>query len=126
MPATDRQGQELQTRLAPLIADLGFDLEDIHVTRVGRRTLVKIVVDSDDGLELDDVAEVSRAIDADLDGNDPFSGPFVLEVSSPGVDRPLTEVRHWRRNAGRLVQVEHAGRPLTARIVSADDSGVVL
>lgn len=129
MPATDRQGAsrveaELRDRLTPLVSSLGFDLEDVRVTRVGRRNLVKIVVDNDHGLELDDVADVSRAVDAELDGNDPFSGPFVLEVSSPGVDRPLTEPRHWRRNIGRLVQVESGGRPLTARIAETDDAGV--
>ena len=128
MPATNSPGPgrrsetDLHARLEPLIAGLGFDLEELRVTRVGRRTLVKVVVDADGGLELDDVADVSRAVDAHLDADDPFSGPFVLEVSSPGVDRPLTEPRHWRRNVGRLV----AGRPatarrLTARIVAADD-----
>ncbi len=115
---------ELHARLAPLIAGLGFDLEELRVTRVGRRTLVKVVVDGDDGLHLDDVADVSRAVDAHLDADDPFSGPFVLEVSSPGVDRPLTEPRHWRRNAGRLVEVTRDDTPMTARIVSADDAGV--
>ena len=132
MSATDRQTQELHDRLGPLISGLGFDLEDVHVTRVGRRTLVKIVVDSERGLELDDVADVSRAVEADLDADDPFSGPFVLEVSSPGVDRPLTEPRHWRRNVSRLVEVELLNRDqdqetkLTARVITADDLGVVL
>jgi ribosome maturation factor RimP len=144
MPATNRQGAikhnvakpdaattgatkaetDLHARLEPLVAGLGFDLEELRVTRVGRRTLVKVVVDVDGGLELDDVAEVSRAVDAHLDADDPFSGPFVLEVSSPGVDRPLTEPRHWRRNVGRLVEVTHDDAPLTARIVAADDAGV--
>ena len=48
----------------------------------------------------------------------------MLEVSSPGVDRPLTEPRHWRRNTGRLVEVTRDGTPMTARIISADDAGV--
>ena len=130
MSATDRQTQELLGRLGPLISGLGFDLEDVHVTRVGRRTLVKIVVDSDRGLELDDVADVSRAVEANLDADDPFSGPFVLEVSSPGVDRPLTEPRHWRRNVSRLVEVELSNQDqdqkLTARVMAADDLGVIL
>lgn len=128
MSATGRQaassGSELENRLGPLVTALGFDLEEVRVTRVGRRTLIKVVVDADGGLELDDVAEVSRAVDADLDADDPFSGPFVLEVSSPGVDRPLTEPRHWRRNVGRLVEVERDGEAMTARVVSVDDGGV--
>ena len=73
------------------------------------------------------MAEVSRAISEALDGGGTgFDGPYVLEVSSPGVDRPLTEPRHWRRAAGRLVAVDVEGRQLTGRIVSADDSSVLL
>lgn len=129
MSALGRQGStrdeaDLHQRLEPLITRLGFDLEDVRVARVGRRTLVKVVVDAASGVELDDIADVSRAVDAELDADDPFSGPFVLEVSSPGVDRPLTEPRHWRRNVGRLVEVSRDGVPLTVRIVSADDGGV--
>jgi ribosome maturation factor RimP len=125
-PGSSRAEAELHDRLEPLVAGLGFDLEEVRVSRVGRRTLVKVVVDADGGLELDDVADVSRAVDAHLDADDPFAGPFVLEVSSPGVDRPLTEPRHWRRNVHRLVQVEHGGAPLTARVVAVDDDGVTL
>lgn len=121
-----RADAELHDRLEPLVTALGFDLEEVRVSRVGRRTLVKVVVDADGGLELDDIADVSRAVDAHLDADDPFAGPFVLEVSSPGVDRPLTEPRHWRRNVERLVQVDHAGTPLTARIVAVDDDAVTL
>ena len=104
MSATDRQSPtkvetDLKARLEVLVADLGFDLEELHVTRVGRRPLVKVVVDADGGVELDDVADVSRAVDAHLDADDPFSGPFVLEVSSPGVERPALAAQ--RRPPGR-------------------------
>jgi ribosome maturation factor RimP len=55
-----------------------------------------------------------------------LSGAYVLEVTSPGVDRPLTEQRHWRRAAGRLVSVPVVGQPVTGRIAHVDDSGVTL
>lgn len=114
----------LLATLGPLVSTIGYDLEDVTVTSAGRRSLVRVSVDADGGIDLDAVAEVSRLISDALDADDPFSGPFVLEVGSPGVDRPLTEERHWRRAAGRLVTAEVAGKPLTARVLSAE-RGVV-
>jgi len=101
--------QHLLEVLAPVVSATGHDLEDVNVTSAGRRSLVRVVVDADGGVDLDAVAEVSRvvseALDADAPGGPAFAGPYVLEVTSPGVDRPLTEPRHWRRAVGRLVQV---------------------
>jgi ribosome maturation factor RimP len=109
--------------LAPVVEDTGYDLEDVTVTPAGRRSVVRVVVDRDEGVDLDAVASVSRTVSDALDAATGLGdSPYVLEVTSPGVDRPLTEPRHWRRNAGRLVR---AGE-LTGRIVSADDDGVTL
>ncbi len=85
-----------------------------------------MIVDGDDGVDLDAVADVSRAVSEalDADAGDGFAGPYVLEVSSPGVDRPLTEPRHWRRAAGRLVTAPVDGLPITGRVLSADGDGV--
>jgi ribosome maturation factor RimP len=115
----------------PLVTAAGFDLEELAIQRVGRRHLVRIAVDSDAGVDLDAVAELSRAIstgldDAEAGGDELIAGEYELEVGSPGVDRPLTEARHWRRNIGRLVQVRAGGRPLTARVTAADDETVTL
>jgi ribosome maturation factor RimP len=125
--------EHLLTLLGPIVAGAGYDLEDVTVTAAGRRSLVRVTVDADGGIDLDAVATVSRLVsDAlDADAQDPKSpralaGAYVLEVSSPGVDRPLTEPRHWRRAVGRLVKVEVAGRSITGRIAAADDSGVTL
>ncbi len=96
---------DLLDLLAPVVAAAGYDLEDVTVTAAGRRSLVRVIVDADEGVDLDGVADVSRAVSNALDDGDAFAGPFVLEVSSPGVDRPLTEPRHWRRARGRLVTV---------------------
>jgi ribosome maturation factor RimP len=111
--------------VAPLLADSGFDLEDLTVRQVGRRRLVEVVVDRDGGLTLDDVAEASRLLSDPLDAVVP--GEYVLEVTSPGVDRPLTLPRHWRRNVGRLVRaICRDGRAPVGRVVTADDDTVTL
>jgi ribosome maturation factor RimP len=126
MSATERHRDQLLTQIAPIVEQLGYELDDVAVTRVGRRSLVKITVDGDHGVDLDAIAELSRAINSALDVDDPFDTPFVLEVSSPGVDRPLTDPKHWRRNVGRMVTCTVDGAQLTARIMSADGAGVVL
>lgn len=113
--------------IEPVVAAAGYDLEDVTLSRAGRRHLVRILVDADGGITLDDVAVVSREISAALDAADEadgevLAGEYQLEVGSPGVDRPLTAPRHWRRNVGRLVTV--GGR--TGRVLAADDEGIVL
>jgi len=114
--------------LGPVVADAGFDLEDVEVVPAGRRRVVRVVVDGDAGVGLDDVAEVSRTVSAALDSSDVMgTGAYVLEVTSPGVDRPLTEERHWRRAAGRLVTARlRDGEEVVGRVVSADTAAVVL
>jgi len=129
-PAAARE--HLLALLGPVVSAAGYDLEDIAVTSAGRRSLVRVSVDSDTGIDLDAVAEVSRLISETLDGdgqfasNAAFSGPYVLEVGSPGVDRPLTEPRHWRRAIGRLAKVEVADKTLTGRVLAATDTAVTL
>lgn len=116
--------------LAPVVAATGHDLEDVSVSSAGRRSLVRVVVDADGGVDLNAVADVSRAVSEALDDDSPggsaFAGPYVLEVSSPGVDRPLSEQRHWRRAVGRLVQVPVGETALTGRVLDADAGGVTL
>ncbi len=122
--------QHLLDVLGPLVTAAGYDLEDVTVTAAGRRSLVRVTVDADGGIDLDAVAEVSRVISDALDAQEPggaaFAGPYQLEVSSPGVDRPLTEPRHWRRATGRLVAVPVGERTVTGRVVDTSDSGVTL
>jgi ribosome maturation factor RimP len=118
----------LMRLLEPVVAGAGFDLEDILVTPAGKRRQVRVIVDGDSGVSLDDVALVSQRISAALDDSATMgSGPYVLEVTSPGVDRPLTQPRHWRRASGRLVRaILTEGEELTGRVMAADDDGVTI
>ncbi len=98
---------ELRELLDPLVQKAGFILEEVKVTPLGRRRQISVIVDGEErNPNLDEVASLSRAISAQLDD---YSGlgdsPFTLEVTSPGIDRPLTELRHWRKNLGRLVKI---------------------
>lgn len=122
--ASDRDS--LVTLLAPVVSAQGLDLEDVSVTPAGKRRLLRVVVDQDGGVGLDTVATVSTAVAATLDETDAMGGaPYVLEVTSPGVDRPLTSPRHWRRNLARLVKVSTAeGTALEGRLVEVDDDGI--
>jgi ribosome maturation factor RimP len=126
-PATSR----LAGWIEPVVGGAGYDLEELVITPAGRRSVVRVVVDRDRGVTLDDIAEVSRAVSEVLDANDDGMGPpYVLEVTSPGVDRPLVQPRHWQRNVSRMVTVTvgPAGHTdeVTGRITAVDDTGVAL
>ncbi|SHM42450.1 ribosome maturation factor RimP [Cryptosporangium aurantiacum] len=128
MPAPQAMRSRIVALVEPVVNAAGYDLEEVAVNQAGRRTVVRVVVDTDGGITLDDIAAVSRDVSSalDEDGSSFGSGPYTLEVTSPGVDRPLTEPRHWRRNVGRLVTVRIGDKSLTARITEVDDQGVHL
>ncbi|WP_222269629.1 ribosome maturation factor RimP [Modestobacter marinus] len=130
--APDAVTTRLTGLVEPVVTTAGYDLEELVVRPAGQRSVVRVVIDRDEGVSLDEVAEVSRAVSDVLDAEDDAMGrsTFVLEVTSPGVDRPLTLPRHWRRNTGRLVSVEvgpqGAREQMTARVVRVTDEAVVL
>ena len=113
--------------LEPAVTATGFDLEDVTVSPAGKRRVVRVVVDRDGGVDLDDVADVARAV-SDLLDEDPdlVAGAYVLEVTSPGVDRPLTDARHWRRAVGRLVKATLADETVVGRVTASTDTDVTL
>lgn len=127
-PQTPDIAGRLTAVLAPSVEALGLDLEAVDLTRAGKRSVLRVAVDRDGGVDMDAIADATRAVSAVLDGSDLMGKqPYTLEVSSPGVDRPLTLPRHWRRNAGRLVTVTFAGREsLTGRIAASDEDGATL
>jgi ribosome maturation factor RimP len=111
------QSERLRALLEPLVVAAGLDLEEIKVTAAGQRRQ-----------QLDAVAQLSRELSEALDASDTMGeSEYLLEVSSPGTDRPLTEPRHFRRNAGRLVKLQLKERgELIARIMTVDDTGLDL
>lgn len=117
--------------LTPAVQATGHDLEDVSVSPAGKRRVVRVIVDKDGGITLDDVAAVARVVSdlldtAEVDEPTLLGGAYVLEVSSPGVDRPLTEARHWRRNTGRLVKAVLAEETVVGRVLGTDDLAAVL
>ena len=122
--------EQLEPMVAGAVRDTGLELEELNVASAGRRRLVRVIVDTPDGaaLDLDAVADVSRAVSAALDdADDLLGGAYTLEVSSPGLDRPLTLPRHWRRARLRLVKARTTdGAELVGRVGDADERGVTL
>jgi len=114
--------------LTPAVESAGLELEDVELRTVGRRLVLRVLVDSDHGVTLDEVAVASHAVADALDTSDVLGDePYTLEVSSPGVDRPLTLPRHWHRNVGRLVAVTLTdGRETTGRLLSVTDDSAEL
>ncbi|MGH8777409.1 MAG: ribosome maturation factor RimP [Jiangellaceae bacterium] len=121
-------GDFLHGVVQPVCAAAGLDLEGLDVTPAGRRRRVSVVVDADGGVDLDRCAALSHALSKAFDSTDVMGqAPYVLEVSSRGVSRPLTLPRHWRRSVGRLVRLELlGGGELTGRVTDADERHVVL
>lgn len=107
----------LREDLAAPLAGAGAELEGVRVLQAGGRRLVRVLVDTPTGITLDELAAVTRVASSALDSS-PHLGerPYVLEVSSPGVERPLTMPRHWRRNTGRLVRVRTREGTVVGRI----------
>ena len=123
-PDSSRIADALRDRLSVL----GLDLEAVELTPAGKRRVLRVAVDKDGGVTLDDIADATRAVSGVLDDSDLMGETaYTLEVTSRGVDRPLTEPRHWRRNRDRLVKVSlDDGTQLTGRVTDSDDTGATL
>jgi ribosome maturation factor RimP len=121
-----------RSRIADALRDplsaLGLDVEAVELTPAGKKRVLRVAVDKDDGVTLDDIAEATRAVSRELDDADLMGEQaYTLEVTSRGVDRPLTEPRHWRRNRDRLVRADLTdGTQVTGRVTGSDDSGATL
>lgn len=96
---------ELQQMLEPAVAALGFELWGLDYSTGGKRKLLRIYIDGPNGVNIDDCAAVSRQVSSVLDVEDPIAGEFTLEVSSPGVDRPLYKLEHYQRYAGHQIKL---------------------
>ncbi len=124
----DATRDRIEAELVDPLSALGLDVEAVEITPAGKRRILRVAVDKDGGVTLDDVADATREVERVLDDSDVMGEhPYTLEVTSRGVDRPLTHPRHWRRNQDRLVKTTLAsGDTLTGRIVSSDETAVHL
>jgi len=126
--AIDQTRERLVEELTQPLLGLGLDLEAVELTPAGRRRVLRVAVDKDGGVTLDDVADATKEISRLLDASDVMGEPpYTLEVTSPGIDRPLALPRHWRRNAGRLVKLTtHDGTSVTGRVLTSDEESATL
>ena len=124
-------GDEIQALLEPSIERLGYELTDLEVRLSGSGGLVRLTIDSPEGIDLDDCEKVSHAASALLDVEDPVPGNYNLEVSSPGLDRKLTKIEHFQRFAGETLKVTmrfpiEGRRRFRGTLVSSDDENIVV
>ena len=126
--STDEMRDRLAGVLSAPLAEIGLDVEAVELTQAGKRRLLRVAVDQDGGVTMDDIADATREVSRVLDVSEAMGEqPYTLEVTSPGTDRPLTLPRHWRRNRSRLVKVSLAdGGSLTGRVTDADERRAVL
>ncbi len=117
----------LETLVETTVSSLGLDLEALELTPAGNKRVLRVAVDRDGGVGIDHITDATRALSEVLDSSDIMGEqPYTLEVTSRGVDRPLTLPRHWGRNEGRLVRIRLADddSSLDGRIGASDDTGV--
>ena len=126
MSAADKA--TIESLVSEPLQALGLDVEAVEITPAGKRRVLRVAVDKDGGVTMDDVADATREVSRVLDESDVMGQqPYTLEVTSRGVERPLTLPRHWRRNAGRLVKATLVeGGTVTARIGVSDEAAVTL
>lgn len=120
--------QSITDLISPAVTEAGFYLEEVQIASPGSHRTVTCVVDGPTPLDLDQVTVVSRVISELLDSAD-FMGetPFTLEVTSPGVDRPLTEVRHWTKNLTRLIKTTlNDGTVIIGRLTEFNETSATL
>ena len=120
----------LQELLAPVVAASGLELDSLTRTRSDAMPLLRVVVEAPigaAGIDSDTLADVSRAVSKALDAADPIDGEYLLEVSTPGAERELTKVGHWKRQVGRLVRVKlRAGGYVSGRVIDAGETSATI
>ncbi len=118
--------QRLWDRIDPYVSAEGIELDDVEI--LGGGQIVRIIVDADEPVGVDRIAELSHGISRLIDEEDPFPGSYTLEVSSPGLERKLTRPRHYIKSVGSIVKVktfrEVAGSKVhQGKLTAADETG---
>jgi ribosome maturation factor RimP len=122
-------GEELSRLLEPTIERLGYELADLELRLAGRDSVVRVFIDKPEGVGLEDCETVSRQVSALLDVEDPVPGHYVLEVSSPGLDRKLTKPAHYRRYVGDDIRVQlrfpvEGRRKFRGKLLAANEESI--
>ncbi len=122
---------EIEEILKPVVNDLGYELWGCEYLSQGKHSLLRIYIDKEDGIGIEDCEIVSRQINALLDVEDPIPGNYSLEVSSPGIPRPLFKKEQYKRYVGQNIQVKlfkplNGSRKLSGIILNANDDVLVL
>jgi ribosome maturation factor RimP len=124
----DARVAALQDRIAPALETLGLDLFDLHLTGAGKGRTLRVTVERDGGVDLDTIAAASQAITPLLDDEPTLAGSYLLEVTSPGVERTLRRPEHFRRAVGETVSVKYRTDAGTERrrgeLAAADDDHI--
>ena len=97
--------EQIRSLTADVANDCGYELFDVSLSGVGKRTFLRVFIDKEGGITLDDCEIFSRRLEALLDVEDLIAGPYTLEVSSPGLDRPLKSLADFQRNIGKMIRV---------------------
>lgn len=114
----------LRVLLEPAVQALGFELVDTEFSGSGRQAVLRIYIDTPEGVTVDDCATVSRQVSAILDVEDPIPGQYMLEVSSPGLDRPMVKREDFQRYAGEIVKIRMSTAVLGRRNFTGRLAGI--
>ena len=126
-----RLEQQLTEMLTPTVEDLGFELAGVEFVRAGKHSTLRVYIDHEQGIDVDNCADVSHQVSAVLDVEDPISTEYYLEVSSPGADRRLFKVAHYQAFVGEKVVIklsapQNGRRNFTGELKSCENEQVVV
>jgi ribosome maturation factor RimP len=121
-----RASAQIHAIIEPAVTALGFELVGVEHLTQGRHSLLRVYIDHPDGVDVDDCADASHQISAVLDVEDPIRGDYTLEVSSPGLDRPLFNEAQFARYIGKLAEVrlrvaQQGRRRFRGRLLEVED-----
>ncbi len=125
-----KKAEEVVLELATPIAELhGLEVVDVEYQKEGQDWILRVFIDKEDGVSLEDCQNVSRSLSEELDAKDPFKNSYLLEVSSPGIDRPLKTKRDFERFAGKLIDIStyipiKGEKKLTGELLGLEDDNI--
>ena len=117
--------EDIFDKISPLVHKFDFELEDVILKSAGKNTIVQVLVDKDSGISLDEVASLSTKLSDFFDENSLMGNMiYTLDVGSPGIDRPLTKLRHWKKNLDRIVKINSKSNVFEGRIKKVEETEV--